>query len=42
MHVKLGELEKTKFRPILRDAHIKSVNFWESMVMFSQHHLRKV
>ena len=42
MQVKLNELEKAKLnQPYISNAHINYVSFWESMVVFSQHHLRK-
>ena len=33
---------KVKLEMRIRKAHIISVNFWESMVVFNQHLLRKV
>ena len=38
MHVKLGELKKKQqqIQTHITNAHVKSVKFWEPMVVFSQ------
>ena len=42
LNAKLWVRPKAKLKMYIRNAHIKSVNFWESMVVFNQHLIRKV
>ena len=42
LNVTLWIIHKAKLEILIRNAHIKSINFWMSMVSFNQHLLRKV
>ena len=42
LNVTLWIIHKAKLEILIRNAHIKSINFWMSMVGFNQHLLRKV